>query len=872
MLKIANLTTEYEQNPLGLACESPRFSWRFEGDTPFVQKSYRICVASTAALLNSGKADKWDSGEVDSAVCIAVPYAGTPLKSRERCCWQVTAGGITSEISWFEMGLLSPTDWQGEWVSAQVSRIGGSLMFRRAFDVGDKPVVRARAYIAGIGLHEVYVNGQKLGNAVLNPSVTEYTKRVPYCTYAFETQLRPGINALGVLVGNGWAGSRKLLAEIRIDYADGSETFFYTANCADWWVTGAPIVSDSLYDGEVFDGRLKNRLAGWSDPDYFADWSTGWMYVMLAEKPQGLLVPHRLESVEVVERFVPVSVTPHSSGVTIYDMGQLFAGWAAIIVRGTAGARVTLRYGEQLTADGRVNQLNLRTALARDVYILGGEGDERYAPRFTYHGFRYVEAEREGGVEILSLTGEYVRNAVKQIGAFSCADPMLNQLHKNAVYTEGSNLHGVMTDCPQRDERFGWLNDLSSRIYQAVNNFEMPRLFQKVTDDITDTQDAAGRIADTAPFFGGFRPADPVVVCYLLFGYKAYEYYGDKRLLAEHYDAYARWVDFLSRSTGADGATLYSSYGDWCPPQKADPVKTPISHTTPGDFVSIVYYYLHLRYLSDIAHILGKGGAQATYAAMAQKTKKAIDSKYYDESCGVYSTGSQSASALALNCGLLQGDAAKTAARQIVKEIRASGNHVVAGNQAYRHLFEALTAYGYADVVRDVLVNSEYPGWGYMVAMGATTVWERWEAEMQQKMHSFCHPMFASYDAWLFNDVCGLRPAAGACAMDTLHIKPVAPAGLDFARASIEYLRGGASVEWKREWTTIRYTVQIPLNTSARIEIPGMIDCNGLPFTGGVLEVHGGGRYEIVANAAHAPACSGREKKLNAYATEVAEK
>jgi alpha-L-rhamnosidase len=572
------------------------------------------------------------------------------------------------------------------------------------------------------------------------------------------------------------------------------------------------------------------------------------MYAMLAEKPQGRLVSHRINPVRVMEKFTPVSQNRLPCGSAVYDMGQVFSGWVRISVRGEEGTRVTLHFGEQLKPDGRVNTLNLRTALARDIYILGGGNRmEEYAPRFTYHGFRYVEAEIEGNAEIISLTGEYVRNSVKLISAFDCSDSVLNRLHKNAVYTEGSNLHGVMTDCPQRDERFGWLNDLSSRIYQTVNNYEMPRVFEKVTADIADTQDDLGRIADTAPFFTGYRPADPVAVCYLLFGYKAYEYYGDSRILSENYGGYKKWVEFLRANTGEDGATLYSTYGDWCPPQKADAACAPVNHATPGGFVSIVNYYLHLRLLAETAGILGREEEERLYGALAESTRDSINKKYYDAERKMYATGGQSAAALALNCGLTERADGQYAARRLSEDIKCGGNHVIVGNQAYRHLFEALTVHGFADTVYDVLVNPDYPGWGYMVAMGATTVWERWEAEMQQKMHSFCHPMFASYDAWLLNDVCGIRPASGARGMDKLRVRPVVLKGLDYAEGSIELLRGRVAVSWKKQGERIVFDIEVPLNTSAILEIPDILTVNGRPYAGAFPEARGGGTYAVTA-------------------------
>ncbi|GHU99115.1 alpha-rhamnosidase [Clostridia bacterium] len=848
MLKITDLKTEYLTQPLGLETRKPRFSWRAETDAAFTQNTYRIFVATAPDLLSGGKADKWDSGVVASDAQTGVEYGGKPLKSRERCYWKAVVNGAESEAARFEIGLLNRSDWYGEWVSAQASRIGGSLLFLKQFVIpSDKRVKRARAYVCGLGCHEVYVNGKKSGDAVLNPAVTDYAKRVLYCVYELDRELLPGKNAFGVAVGNGWLGGRKLLAQVHIDFTDGTDLVFCTANCGGWWVTGAPIVADSIYDGEVFDGRIAGKLAGWCNPDYDADWATGWMYCMLTDAPQGKLTYQAFEPIRVMGEYTPVGITAHGNN-KVYDLGQVFSGYAKIKVKGAEGAKVTLLYGEQLTGRGGVNQLNLRTAKARDLYILNGTGVEEYCPRFTYHGFRYVEAVIEGVAEITELTGQYVRSSAEKVGAFSCSDEILNRLHENAVMTEGSTLHGVMTDCPQRDERFGWLNDLSSRIYQSVNNYSMTGIYAKTVADITDTQDAEGRIADTAPFFTGFRPADPVSVCYLLLGLFNYKYYGDKATIENNYDGYKAWVEYLTGQTAEDGAALYSRYADWCPPGNYSGTDDPANYTTPGEYVSALYYFWHLQCMARAAEITGNDSDCSKYKKLAEKTFRAIDKKYYDGHKGIYATGSQSAHALALNFGLAAGEKAEELAQRLNGDIVSMNYHAYTGNQAYRHLFDALTKYGYADTVHKLLINPEYPGWGYMVACGATTVWERWEVEMQQKMHSFCHPMFASYDAWFFNSVLGINAAEDAVGMNKLIIKPVIPSGLTHAEGSVKTVRGEVSCAWRKEGAYISFDIVIPPNTDAEILIENVCGVNGRSAGGGTpVSVIGGGRISVKA-------------------------
>ena len=841
---LTDLKTEYHVAPLMIPDGKPRFSWRYEGEESFVQNNYRILVSAREEVT---KGDLWDSGTVLSRKNVAIEYRGRPLKSRMRCYWKVIVNGRwESPVAHFETGLLKQSDWKGAWISAQLTGVGGALFFRKDFTVpADKAVRSARAYVCGLGCHEFYCNGQKVGEELMQPSVSEYTKHVYACAYAFDDRIRPGKNAIGVLVGYGWYGARKLLAQISIEYTDGSRLEFYTANCADWWVCRSPIVSNSLYDGETYDGRMK-PIEMLCDPATECGWQDGWLYGMLCERPEGKIVPHMLEGIRVIREYSAIR-SHEVSGVTVYDFGQNFSGFARIRVRGKRGSSVRIRYGEQLE-NGKVNQLNLRTALATDEYILGGKGEETYCPRFTYHGFRYAEVEVNGEAEVLEIVGVYIRNGVEEIGSFSCDDERLNALHRNIVMTEGSNQHGIFTDCPQRDERFGWLNDLSSRILQSVNNFDLSSFLSKVVTDITDTQDKQGRIADTAPFFTGFRPADPVVVSYLLLAVKAYRRYGDRSVLEKNYLHFRRWVDYLTSRVGEDGVTLYACFADWCPPEGFGATEDPASRLTPGEFVSALYYQLHLQLLGTIAEILGHREDCRKYRQLASETKSAIVRKYRDPRTGEFTVTSQASKAFLLGLGDA-GDRSEHLAASLHADLVRNGYHAITGNLSYVYLFFGLSDYGYSDTVCKILTNPEYPGWGYMLQNGATTVWERWEKTMQQKMHSFCHPMFGSYDAWFYQDLAGIREGSDACAMDKVKISPRFPDSVGEVRASIQTLNGEVSVHWKREFGLIRAEIRIPPNVTAEIDIPGLRKANGRIWRGDSFFMEGGGTVALEISA-----------------------
>lgn len=821
MLKLIRLQTEYQKNPLAVESAKPYFSWAFETNLQnFKQESYRILVSAKENFSEL----VWDSGKIFSAEQI-VRYDGSVLQARNVYYWKVvvtgSGEGAESDVNFFETA-LSESDWKGVWISTPVSSTGSAICFRKIIHLQpDKKVRRARAYVCGLGYHELYLNGKKVGKDVLNPGTTDYSKRVLYCTYPLEENLLSGENVIGVLIGYGWLGDRKLLLQIYIDYTDGSTSEYHSANCAGWWATGSAIVSNSIYDGEIFDARRARALDGWTTSKYEPGWHNGWMYTFAVPAPKGKLQAQTIDPIRVMGEYEPVKITHPGKNIAVYDMGQNFSGWARIQVRGKEGAKVCIRYAEGLTQEGVVNQLNLRSAKSRDLYILRGDLEiEEYAPRFTYHGFQYVQVETEGSVEVLTVTGEYVRSSVPITGWFLCSDEKLNRLHRNAVITDGSNLHSIMTDCPQRDERLGWLNDISSRIYQSECNYDMSRFFPKILQDVTDTQDEIGSIADTAPFYTGGRPADPVSVCFLLLGLHSYHRYGNKTVLEKHYCDFKRWVKLLTSFSQGDGILTFSAYGDWCPPGNFRQQDPPFNKDCPGELISTAYYYWHCVCMREIALILDKKEDAEYYLTLAQKIKKSYRKKFFRKDGKGFGTGSQSCNAISLNLGLCEGADKKAAQDSLLKAIIEKDYHSTLGNQAYRHMFEAMTDAGYAEVVYKVLTNPTYPGWGFMLEMGATTVWERWEYEMQNTMHSFNHPMFASYDAWLYHRVAGIRFSEDSVAENKLIFEPTLLSELSYCEAELDTFRGKAAIRWEKSAEGVKYNFVIPPNAEAEVRLP----------------------------------------------------
>lgn len=842
MFRITEIQCEYRKDPIGLGCTAPRLMWKLSADHA-AQTAYRVIVCSSQAAAAQGKGDLWDSGVVFSPGAFYAEYAGKRLSSRMQCWWRVTVfsgeESAESDIGFFEIGLLSEEDWKGTWTAMPAQRSGATMLLRREFEL---PAAArcARAYICGIGFHELFINGSKAGESVLNPSLTDYSRRVPCCVYDITASLHAGKNVFGLEVGQGWNGAKQALVQVYCECENGEEREIHSSVNGGWYVAAGPTVEASIYDGEIYDARLEELIPkNWASEEYKAAPAKGWMPAVYTPGPAGRVEMQSVEPEEVLRVYEPRSVGKLADGRIVADIGKNIAGWVRIRVRGARGSRVCVEYGERLKKDGSVDRANLRSAKARDVYILKGEGVEEYAPRFTFHGFQYVQIFLQGECELLSLRGELVCNATRTAGSFECSDGTLNALHAMAEITERNNQQGVLTDCPQRDERFGWLNDLSSRLYQTVYNCGMERFFPKFAEDIADTQLPDGAIADTAPYYTGGRPADPVCIAYLLMPTLSYALYGDVRFVREKYDGCKKWVDFLlSKSEGY--IVNYSYYADWVAPECYD------EHTD-NLYVSSVFLYWHLRLLSRLGRIAGREEDSSAYAGHARACAEVIREKYYDARTHRFAGGTQAADALALSLGIVQESEREAVAKNLAANVRRHGYHSTCGNIGYRHLFYALADHGYLETALKMLRNPEYPGWGYMLANGATSVWERWESEMSSEMDSFNHPMFGSYDAFLYHYLGGIRIDEDAFACDRVTIAPVLAQDVGYVRSAFDTVRGRIRSEWRREGGFVRLYAEIPQGITAKIV-----------FGGKTVQV-GCGSYEFSAEREPAPVLAAAE-------------
>lgn len=844
-VKIEQLRCESAAAPLGVDHPEPRLRWRQEADgRGQAQSAYQILVASTPDLLEEEKVDLWDSGKVISDQSIQIPYQGAPLHSRQICFWKVRIWDENSEISnWseiasWEMALLQPEDWKAEWIGYPANWSDRALYFHRAFPLSDE-IEKARLYISGLGYYEVSLNGRKVGDHILDPGWTDYSQRVLYATYDVASFLKPSDNFLEVAVGQGWYGMPKLRLQLEITYLNQRVEQIVTTGGhgeapAVWFVGPGPIGRNSVYGGEEYDARLEqeNGTASATVTHLAQNGSTehdNFAVAMPVESPGGRMVSQINEPIRVLEVRQPVRFWNAGQGRYVFDVGQNLAGWVALYVSGPRGQRVTLRYAETLSEDGTINQQNLRKATAADHYILKGAGEERWEPRFTYHGFRYVQVEGyPGQPELDSLEIKVVGSSVRRVGRFTSSNEVLNRVEEAIVWSEKSNLHSVPTDCPQRDERLGWLNDMTVRAEEAIYHFEMERFLAKWCDDIADTQcPRTGAIADTAPFKWGKRPADPVAACYLEIPWLCHLHYGDTRLIEKHFDGMTRWVEFL-RSQAQDGVLTYSHWGDWAPPA-AFAIQNSVgagavSRFTPGSLVSTGFLSHHARLLATMADVIGKNKNAQEWKSYANQVQEAFNHAFWDEETGGYGSNNQAANALALHLRLVPDERLESVIDNLVADVLAHDGHLSTGNICTKYLLEALSEHGHVNLAYQIATKTTYPSWGYMLENGATTLWERWEHRTASGMNSHNHPMLGSIAAWFFKSLAGIRVDAAHPGFKRFKIHPLFPEDLDSVEASYECPYGRISSDWQQEADGRKLRVTVPPNTTALVRLPASDD------------------------------------------------
>ncbi len=826
------LRCEYLNDPLGIDVTAPRLSWwdatEKRGD---MQTAYQILVASTPDLIYADKGDLWDTGKVSGSQSIQVEYAGKPLGSRTAAYWKVRVwdkdgheSAFSSPARW-EMGLM-PDDWKAQWIGMpgpDTNTPDPAPFVRRTFTVS-KHVKTARLYASAQGLYLAYVNGHRLSEDSFNPGFTDYHFRTRYQTFDVTHLLHEGANGVGAMIGDGWYvghiawldrqqyGKRPMgLLQLEIEYTDGTRDTI--ASGPDWKVSTGPILNADFMKGESYDAT--KELGDWSFGNYNdSAWTSPSVGVLDASKLQA----QNDEPVLPWKQLHPRSITHPSPGVAVIDLGQNMVGYARLKVNGKAGDKVQLRFAEMLNPDGTIYTANLRGATSVDTYTCKGGGEEIYEPHFTFHGFRYVEVSGyPGDVKGDTITGIVLGSATPDNGKFECSDAMVNKLWHNIYWGQRGNYLSIPTDCPQRDERMGWMGDAQVFCRNATYNCDIGAFMTKWTYDVNDGQTANGSFCDVSPRAMGNDAAPAWGDAGVIVPYTVYEVYDDKRLLERCYPHMKAWVDYIH---GNNPNLLWdhnrnNDYGDWLN----------IEADMPRDVLATAYFAHSTDLVARAAAVLGKEDDAATYGKMYKDICAAFDKAYVSD--GVRIKGdTQTCYLLALSFGLLPEDQRALAVQHLVDNVHERGDHLSTGFLGVKLLNTVLTDYGHVDLAYKLLLTKTFPSWMYPIENGATTIWERWDGWTKEKgfqdpgMNSFNHYSLGSVGEWLYSVVGGIgidKPG-----FKEFILRPRPGGDLKWANTSFNSSYGPIVCNWKRTENGLNIDCEVPANSTALVYIPAV--------------------------------------------------
>ena len=880
---VTDLRCEFLVEPLGIETSSPRLSWKLISDQRDVRQShYRIEVSSSAKTLAAGEADLWDSGRVEGDASHLVAYIGAPLSSRQIAYWRVTvwtgnddAGSRSSPSQW-EMGLLESSDWQAHWIGGgdvvpdndplvwewcedvvflptqkrrharyhaqdermarehpqRIERVKSAqpaVWLRQNFQIL-QPVTRARLYSTALGYFELYLDGQKISDRVLDPGQTDFEKRALYNVDDLTTELDPGEHELRILLAEGWYGQSQgffnpnfrygnplTKAQLELTYADGRTEYIVTD--ATWEFAASHIAKANLYSGEVVDGRRGEADLHWRPV-------AGPLHAQpLPERLEAQLLPPTRKTRTIAVQ----SVIETRPGVWLFDIGENIAGWPRLRLTAPRGTAIDLKFAEMMTPD---NQINWGTqgrgavgVYQHDRYIASGDGPEYYEPRFTYHGFRYVEVTGLTKTPTVDdLTAHLVRSDVDIVGEFTCSDPLMNQLHDAIRRTYESNLVALPTDCPIR-EKCGWLGDAHVTQEMTYYNYDMAQFWAKYTRDIQTTSDLEGGLPDS--IVPGRRPGIPAFdwgVATIFLPWQNYRHTGDRRVLEAQWPYMVRFLEYGREIS--DGWIIHQALGDWCD----QPITLELSNTRPdgSPFNSLpattatMHFFQAAKNLAAIAEVLGHEAEAIEYAAWAEEIRQAINRAYYHVRGHTY--GSQTGNALAIMYGIPNPENLAAVADSLAEEIEFGfGGHFNTGSHGATYLYHALTDHGHAKVAREIFAKQTYPSYGYMFDQGATTLWEnmsRFDPVTKATGKSLSHPFHGGFDHWFYDAVAGVAMDPTGVAFQKLRFAPKLVGALSHAAGSIETPYGEAASAWRIDGDRFTWDLTIPANATATVHFP----------------------------------------------------
>jgi alpha-L-rhamnosidase len=889
-LSVVELTCEYLVDPPGIDVAQPRLGWKIrqsaEAKHHQLQTAYRILVASSPEKLADDDGDVWDSGKKKSDQSIHVVYAGTPLQRMQSYYWKVKIRNNYGEwTAWskpakWNMGMLNPADWKASWIGDKPdtllahylhyvethvdkkkdhydSEIGDnppllpSPMLRKRFEVKNADRIKnAYLYVTSLGEYEIRINGERAGNHQLAPEWTDYFQRLQYQTYDVTEKIKDGANALAAIIADGWylgelgpvrwahnrafpfrgfyGSDRRLMAQLFIQWNDGKEQLVTTDGS--WKInTDGFIRSADHFVGETIDAR--KWIPGWDQPDFD---DSQWENVFVDNTVDKNLEAQKNEPIRIHRELKPVSITAWKDKY-IVNFGQNIAGWCALKIKGAPGTVVTLRHGEWLYDDGSLYTKGLGHAKQTDVFILSGNEDY-FEPRFTYHGFQYVEIS---GLDAPPAPDGIVAKAVSSdpdvTGTFECSNTKLNQLFANILWTQRNNMHSIPTDCPQRDERCGWMGDVQVFCQNSIFNMNMAGFYTKFVQDMRDAIAPNGQFYSIVPsvrhkefgmdWFGAPAWADAGVII----PWRMYENYADIKLLTSHYDAMKRYVEsVLADNPDFVWRKRYVSYNDWLnantfsnPPEDYNTTRG----NMPNDVFSTGFFANSARLLSQIAGIVGRTDDVKRYRELTDSITKAFNENFVDQD-GRIAGNSQGAYALALHFDLLPENRRAAAFAHLLECIEEYDYRISTGFVTTLMMMKELVRYGHTDIAYRLLESERFPSWIYAINQGATTIWERWDAYVKGRgihpdgMNSFDHYSIGAVGEWIYRHVLGINPDVDRPAYKHFTIHPRPGGTLTWAKGSYLSIRGEIASSWKIEQGQFVLQVKIPANTTATVVLP----------------------------------------------------
>ena len=835
MFTISSMTTEYLKSPLGLETQAVRFGWKIESrQRDWLQQSCRIRVASVKKGLDTP--DMWDSGVMETETANELVYAGAPLQPCTPYYWRVdvvsAAGERASRDGTFEMGLLDE-NFTAQWIGRKNPRSGWGLYFRKAFAVSKK-IIRARAYFSGLGIGELYLNGERVGDALLEPAQTDYEKRVLYAAYDVTEQLRGGENAVGVMLGDGWYhqnrvwadgsfsyGDCRMLLEIHIWYADG--TVDKVLSDESFLCAYSPVTLNNIYGGETYDARLEQD--GWNLPGFQAD--EEWQPAVVLPAPGGRLTCSLMPPVRKTRRVLPVGVRNHHKDaedqVYVFDMGENFAGFVRLhMPYSPAGTEYVLRFAEDVdelggllyTSTGIVHTL----VMQQDRYISRGRPEgECWEPRFTYHGFRYVEVTGLYARQVPDgfLEGFAVNTDLADAGAFSCSDERLNKLERLTRRTILSNYHGIPEDCPVR-ERCGWLGDAQLVSEAAMCHFDMAASYEKYLEDIRTSKEIFGTWKMIAPGKRVCHRATPLwSSAQIILPWNLYLYYGDVRVLQRYYDDMKELIRHYVEDECVN-YILHFGLGDWCPP--GGNYHNP--HRVPIEVSSTAELYRCTTLMIKVAERLGKEEDAASFRETAACIREAFSMHYYDE--GRHSYGTQGADGAALAFGLCPPEDTALVAQDALRLLyEECGGGMATGIWGNKYLIPAMTEQGYGDDMLAMLFNEGKTSFATMFRDGAASIWECCETPPKTGgVTSLNHPMQAAFTSWLYTHLLGIAPQEEAPGFRRFTVRPYVLGGMKRAQGHRDTPYGRIEAAWTAEDGVFCLQLTVPANTRADCLLP----------------------------------------------------